>query len=253
MNLMSTFSLTSAVLLALLSFPCTFIQSSAPATPLQTFNVHGAVRIEPDYGISGAKVIFKGEGTSKTVLTDTKGFYQADLPVGFYTMFVVPPSEGFKTYQRPLFRVTASTNITWDVSIWPAPSCDPVVPEGSDHGVDVEEATDSCGGWKLFSAPSQDGVPFQLLINYPSRPLTESGTVYTSRSVQDFKTPVFVAYNLFTLQADRVTYDEKTRTLEASGNVVAFNEKGEIASTNMVQTAESMTFRIANGEATRLQ
>lgn len=240
------------MLFALLSGSALFGQSAPPVSQVQKPNVHGAVRIEPDYAISGAEVIFKGEEFSKTVLTDKKGLYEASLPVGFYTMFVIPPPQGFRTYQRPLFRVTASTSITWDVSIRPAPSCDPVVPEGSDHGVDVEEVTDGCGGWKLFPVPSQDGVPFQLLIDYPGRQRTDRGSVYISRTLQDFKTPVFMAYNLFTLHADQVTYDEKTRTLHARGNVVAFNENGEIASSNMVQPAEYFNFRIENGEATRL-
>jgi hypothetical protein len=55
--------------------------------------------------------------------------------------------------------------------------------------------------------------------------------------------PVFVAYNLFTLRADRVVYDVQSRTLEATGNVVAENADGTI------QRADSMKFRVENGEA----
>jgi lipopolysaccharide assembly outer membrane protein LptD (OstA) len=56
-------------------------------------------------------------------------------------------------------------------------------------------------------------------------------------------TAVFVAYNLFTLRADHVTYDQKDQTLHANGKVVMINEKGES------QRADEMTFRIENGEA----
>jgi lipopolysaccharide assembly outer membrane protein LptD (OstA) len=55
--------------------------------------------------------------------------------------------------------------------------------------------------------------------------------------------PVFVAYNLFTLRADRVGYDAQGRMLEATGNVVATNADGA------TEHADSMTFRIENGEA----
>ena len=244
MTLGSTFSLKLSVLLFPLSCPCLFIQSAASVTQLQSFNVHGTVRLYPNEAISGAKVIFKGERISKTVYTDEKGSYEANLPVGFYTMLVNPLVEGLRTYQRPLFRIAASTNITWDVSILPGIPCDLAWPDG--HVTTNDEAGDFCGGWEFFPVSSQDGIPFQLLINYPARQRTDHETVYISRSLQNIKDPVFVAYNLFTLEADRVTYDEKTRTLEAMGNVGTFNEKGE------KQTADSMTFKIDNGEATRL-
>jgi lipopolysaccharide export system protein LptA len=58
--------------------------------------------------------------------------------------------------------------------------------------------------------------------------------------------PVFVGYNLFTLRAEHVVYDGKNRTLQAKGKVVVINEKGE------TQRADSMTFRVENGEATAL-
>ena len=242
MNLVSTSVLASVVLL---SHPASFIRSAMQAAQPQRFNIHGRVSIYPNGAISDAKVIFKGQGFSRTVYSDENGIYEANLPVCLYTMFVVPLTpRGLRTYQRPLFRVTESTNITWDVSLWPGVSCDLVWPDG--HVTTNDEAGDYCGGWEFFPAPTEDGIPFQLLIDYRLRQRTNRGSVYISRNMQNYKDPVFVAYNLFTLEADRVTYDEKTRTLEAKGNVVAFNEKGE------KQTAESMTFRIENGEANRV-
>jgi lipopolysaccharide assembly outer membrane protein LptD (OstA) len=55
-----------------------------------------------------------------------------------------------------------------------------------------------------------------------------------------------VAYNLFTLQADRVDYDVQNRTLEATGNVATVSPNG------VTQHADSLTFKFANGEASRL-
>jgi hypothetical protein len=55
-----------------------------------------------------------------------------------------------------------------------------------------------------------------------------------------------VAYNLFTLQADHIVYDVQRSTLEAMGDVVVENADGT------TQRADSMTFKIENGEATLL-
>jgi hypothetical protein len=249
-TLVSTFGCKLFALLVLLTFASSFGESPGVVTQLRSFNVHGTVRIDRDEVISGAEVIFKGEGGQHDCVYRQKGPLRSETP-GRFLYFVVPRKPGFKTYQRPLFRVTATTDITWNVSIWPGVFCDYVeVPQGSEHTPTEGEITDSCGGWELFPVPSQDGVPFQLLIYYTARQRTDRGSVYLSRSSQDFKTPVFVAYNLFTLLADRVTYDEKTRTLEAHGNVVAFNEKGETQTAGLV--TDSMTFRIENRGATRL-
>ena len=49
----------------------------------------------------------------------------------------------------------------------------------------------------------------------------------TGRDLPGWTTPVFVAYNLFTLRADHVDYDAQTRTLQATGNVVIVNAGGE--------------------------
>jgi lipopolysaccharide assembly outer membrane protein LptD (OstA) len=62
-----------------------------------------------------------------------------------------------------------------------------------------------------------------------------------------YETQVFVAYNLFSLQADKVTYDPQKRTIEASGNVVAVNESGT------TQRAGSMAFKIENGQVALLR
>ena len=52
-------------------------------------------------------------------------------------------------------------------------------------------------------------------------------TLYTGERTRQYQTPVFVAYNLFSLQADKVTYDAQKRTIEATGNVIAVSESGQ--------------------------
>jgi len=70
---------------------------------------------------------------------------------------------------------------------------------------------------------------------------------YTGERTREYHTPVFVAYNLFSLQADKVSYDVQKRTIEASGNVIAVNESGAS------QRADSMALKIENGQVTPLR
>ena len=58
--------------------------------------------------------------------------------------------------------------------------------------------------------------------------------------------PVFVAYNLFTLRAERVVYDVQSKTLQATGNVVTVDADGA------TRRADSMTLEIENGRVTGL-
>jgi lipopolysaccharide assembly outer membrane protein LptD (OstA) len=59
--------------------------------------------------------------------------------------------------------------------------------------------------------------------------------------------PVFVAYDLFSLQADHVSFNAKQRKIEASGDVVVTNESGE------TRHADSMAFKVEDGRAIPLQ
>jgi hypothetical protein len=244
---MSVIKLTYlTMVVVLLACAALFGQSAPPVSSPQTFHIQGTVHVLSDSAASGAEVTFEGEKTTKTVLTDKKGFYEANLPVGLYTMNVSSLKHGFKEYRRPLFRVASSTNLTLDATVSSGVSCDPVVPEESKHAPTQDEAQDACGGLDLFAVPSEDGVPFQLFIDYPGRQRSDQGNVYGNKKLEGFKTPVFVAYNLFTLQADDVVYDVSGRVLKATGNVVVENADGA------TQRADSITLKIENGQATPL-
>jgi hypothetical protein len=242
---MSTLGFKSVVLLILLFRTSPFPQSGKPLARAQSPNVHGTARLPSENILSAAQVVFNGDKISKTVFTDKTGFYKADLPAGLYTMIAMAPKPGFKEYRRPLFRVASSTNLTLDIAFVPGVSCDLVVPNGGDHTPTQDQAQDACGGLEFFRVPSEDGVPFELSIDYPGRRRADQETVYGS-SDQLMKPPVLVAYNLFTLRADAVVYDVQSRILKATGNVLAIDEKGA------AQHADSMTFRIGNGQATPL-
>jgi len=213
---------------------------------LPVVHVQGTIRTYDRSPVPGAEVTFKGDAITMIVSTNEKGFYKTVLPVGFYSMTVDPLKRGFKEYRRPLFRVASSTSLTLDAFLYVGVSCDLVVAEGSNHTATQDETQDACGGLDFFAAPSGDGDQFQLFIDYPSRQRTDRETVYRSRISQGFKTPVLVAYNLFTLQADEVVYDVQSRILRATGNVVATNADG------IARGADSMTFKIENGQATPL-
>lgn len=58
--------------------------------------------------------------------------------------------------------------------------------------------------------------------------------------------PVSLAYNLFSLRADRVVYNTKENTLEAQGNVVMEDESGK-------HTADSVTFKIEDSQPRQLR
>lgn len=248
---------TLAVLLACLTLP----GRSATSTPgLRTFHIHGVVRKYDGSVVPGTRVRFNGDKFKKTVFTDSKGFYEADLPLGLYTMTADalkpvdlnfglnpvsgPPQDPYEPdvqgYERPLFRVNSPASLTLDITLDPAVFCERGAWSGSIPTPSDGEI--SCGGQDSFKIPSDEGVPFELLIRFWNRWTSERGYVYNTRNVLP-NLPVFVAYNLFTLRAEHVIYDVQSKTLQATGNVVFSNSDGA------TQHAESMTLTIEDGQA----
>ncbi len=218
----------------------------------ETFHVRGKILDSYNSAIVSAEVKFEGSNTTETVSSDSRGFYHAELPVGLYSMTVAKGSSGYgKYYKRPLFRVSSPKTIVLDVTLYPPlPSCDPGTiierrPDGTTRS-EIHPAPDTlrdeCGGWDRFPLPSDEGVPFELLVRYSNRLRRDSERIYKG----GFQNPVFVAFNLFTLTADHVTYDMASQTLVAAGNVTV--TKGSAGSTH----ANSMKFRIANDSVLRL-
>jgi hypothetical protein len=238
---------STTMLVALLACVVLFGQSASPITESQTFQVRGTIRAFNDSAVGGAKVTFESQKISITVSSDTTGFYEANLPVGLYTMTATPVQRYLQRYRRPLFRAESPTNLTFNITLDPAgPFCDmkkpvPGQPLPADDGVRV------CGGADSFPVPSQDEVPFDLFIQYETRRPTDRGYTYnTGAHLPGSQSAVFAAYNLFTLRADHVVYNVQDRTLEATGSVVDSNADGA------TQRADSMTFKIENGEAAPL-
>jgi hypothetical protein len=83
---------------------------------------------------------------------------------------------------------------------------------------------------------------FELFVRYVRRLRGDGERTYDG----GFQDPVFVAFDLFTLTGDHVTYDKSSRTLLATGDVTTTN--GTRARTH----ANSMKLRIADDRALRL-
>ncbi len=254
------------MLVASLLCESVFGQSAVPEPRLQTFHIQGLIRTYYDSVVPNGKVTFEGRKFTKTVFADDRGFYETDLALGSYTMtaeyeyrspealfvpFGTAPQDPrlryLQAYERPLFRIASPTSLTLNITLDSAElSCDRgygVGPSASSP----EEGEIVCGGGNFLPVPSNDKVPFELFIRFRTRRNTDKGFVYnTGRDSPGWTTPVFVAYNLFTLRADHVDYDAQTRTLQATGNVVIVNAGGE------TQRVDSMTFKIENGQATPL-
>jgi hypothetical protein len=195
-----------------------------------------------------ANVAFHGKQFDQTVTTSDHGFYQTDLPFGSYTM--LSEGLGFRPYRRPLFRVTLHETINFDFTLAVRSTCDIVVVRndgGTPTPADWEAATkELCFREDSFPIPSTDGLPFQLLIRYGSHQAFSDQHLCTGKKALH-EDRIFVAYNLFSLQADEVVYVASDSTVRATGNVVAEEESG------LIDSAEYMTFKIENGHAMRVR
>jgi len=227
----------------LLLLPPLFGQAVPPATQPTTFHISGT--ISAPWNAHSFAVVFEG-ASPKTVVTDEAGVYDANLPLGVWTMTLVahgPDGKIFTNttyYRRPPFRVTAPTNLVFDISFPPSMLCTMLV-FGPDGGPPTQEQRGHvkawCAGEEFFSVPS-DSVPFEVHL--------WGGTKFGACSwVNDHGgvcKRAFATYNTMSVQADDITYDPGESILEAQGNVVTQDESGE-------HKAPSMTFFVHDGQA----
>lgn len=227
---------------------CVSVSAQSAPPHSRTFRVHGTIRASTGSIVPRAEVTFKGEQITKTISSDSRGRYSAELPIGTYTM--TASSAGVEKYRRPLFRVESARTITLSITFYPdAPNCDPVFsrlasPDGTPKSPPPtqDDYNDVCGGRDYLPIPSGGGLTFDLLIQYSNRQRADDKSTYR----HDARGPVFVAYNLFSLEADKVIYDVKSRTIAATGNVVVADGSGT------TRHAESLGFRIEDGKVVPL-
>jgi hypothetical protein len=167
----------------------------------QTFRVEGRIIAPP-----GAEVVFQSGKATYKVITNDKYYYQADLPLGLYTMSARSPSHSLlQEFRRPVFEVTKPTTLVLNGSLsLGRPSCDPLWVDSPTPEQWQEITQDVCGGDDSFEVPSKDGVPFELDIRYLKRQqLAKQTYSYSGDEVaHGYVLPVIVEYNLFTLQAE---------------------------------------------------
>ena len=220
-------------------------QTWKPAVQIPTFHINGTARDYTGAAVDDVKVrvTFQNGKLSQTVPTTEAGFYETDLPLGVYTMTAEGP--GFRRYRRPEFRVMSPLNITLDATLHRSVGSNQEYYPGPARERNDPTNTRYYDG-DFFSVPSEDGVPLRLYISYVKRIRTDYSYAYTGHDDPPYDDPVFVAYNLFSLQANTVLYEMESRRLEARGNVVVEDESGK-------RSAVSMTFKIENGRAVPIQ
>ncbi len=203
-----------------------FGQSSIAASQLPTFQIKGTVKGTTGEAIYRVKVSFQSDQFSKSVLTDDTGVYEVDLPLGEYSM--TAQGAGLRPYRRPLFRVTEPVSLVFDVTLRNFEGCDILVFNNSGQVTPDEWAAaqkESCLREDLLPVLSHG---FQLSIRYESRALRGSTYSYDGKTSGQTDMPVFVAYNRFSVQADKIVFDSKHTTIKAIGHVIDVNEPDTI-------------------------
>jgi hypothetical protein len=222
-----------------------YVASAAPRP--ERFHISGTIT-QSGKALPGMSVTFDGR-SSEIVKVDDAGFYEADLPVGVWSMTIVYSPMDAVTYRRPPFRVTAPTTLAFDISLPVAMLCSISIIEPIGHPVTADERARiemrSCRGEEFFPVPSADGVPFEVHI-WGLNNLGPCGRGKQSACGREYAT-----YNLFSVQADKVAYDPRSGILEASGDVVIDKDSGD--SHVGPTTLRRITFKIENGRVLPLQ
>jgi hypothetical protein len=180
-------------------------QSTSQSESRTTFRISGRVtrlgRSVPDQWVS-----FEGPSL-KSVKADSLGHYEADLPLGVWRVAVsaLPgPTARGNNFSRPrLFQVTTPGAVTLDLFVRAGPFCGSlfiITADGRPPTEEQEEKKDeSCAGQELFSVPSNDGTPFEVIVGGATHGLL-------SLIDHDSHTREFGTYKLLTVQADKVVF-----------------------------------------------
>ncbi|HYM74727.1 MAG TPA: carboxypeptidase-like regulatory domain-containing protein [Candidatus Dormibacteraeota bacterium] len=221
-------------------------QSAPPPSQQAGAQVHGTIKDPTGAPFSGIKVKFLGE-IKKIATTNGAGEYEAELPPGLYMMDV--SVSGFRRYHRPWFSVTPQANLMFDITMQLTSTCDVEIVSSSGDPAPTEEqksaVEEACLREELLPVPQKKGVAFPLFVQYGKRTLL--GDVYKYFEGQPNTDPVFVAYNLFALEADHVTYDARTQVLDAHDHVVVVDESNN---ESKLRTGDWMKFKLEDGQPT---
>jgi hypothetical protein len=104
-----------------------------------------------------------------------------------------------------------------------------------------------CGGEDFFAAPSADGTPFQVYVQYPKRSFKGQNYDYAGDQLAtNAFTPVLLEYNLFTVTAAHITYDSQNQTVSCPGIFAIKNEFGD------TPHLDSMIYRLRDSQAVQV-
>jgi len=196
--------------------------------------------------VSDRWVVFEGP-SGISVQIDPTGHYEADLPLGVWKV-VVMTSATSRLEQHPrlshprVFRVTKPMNVVIDLYV-NASGCGGVLlvtPDGRPPTPEEEEhKNEPCQGRHFFSLPSDEGVPFEVVIGGQAHNLCSFSHGDRAACEREFGT-----FNLLTVYADKVTFTRfpKGGLLEAKGNV-------EVLDGGLKYHRTSVRFLINDGQA----
>jgi hypothetical protein len=158
---------------------------------------------------------------------DTKPIFR----LGSWTMTLLVAPDDTTEFARPRrFQVTAPGGLLLDIHVRPGPC--------SVRGTPEERAA-MCWGEQFSQVPSAKGLTFEVdlfgLYNKLNWSPCETGQA-NSRHRE------FAAYNLLSIEADHIVYNQFEKTLAANGDVLIEDETGE-------HRAESVSFRLEDGKA----
>jgi hypothetical protein len=129
--------LTTNLFLALVFCSVVSGQSSTPATQVRTFHIRGTLTDPLGAVIPGVEVTLQSEQLNKVLTTNDVGAYEADLPLGAYTMSA--QRLGFRRYRRPLFRVTTPAILAVNIELPVGKIIDRIVVKSSGEPVTRDE------------------------------------------------------------------------------------------------------------------
>jgi hypothetical protein len=127
----------TTMLLVLLLCVTFFGQAPMSVPQAQTFHIKGTITDPLGAMIPGVKVTFRSEHTSNSVTTNDVGVYEADLPLGIYTM--TAQKFGLRLYRRPPFRVASPTSLAFYITLPVEKMVDRIVVNSSGRQVTAED------------------------------------------------------------------------------------------------------------------
>lgn len=230
-------------LLWILLLTCSALSQTASDAP-HSFHVQGTIKLHPwvpageqrimkEYDGSAINVTFESGSFSRTVTANGEGFYEAELPFGNYVMKVqnwhrygecrfCAHQPGQSTYERQLFRVTSPLKLVFNLTL--------------PGGFQKQE----------LRLPAKDGTPFRLAVRYGDYRHGFTGTIWFDYDPRTGD-PVFVEYNLCSLQASHVVYHKKQKTIEATGDVIFDDGSGK------QETYDPLFLKIEDGTLTPIK